>query len=192
MKRSLGRFGVLACAIALLLVAGCSPAGSGTWAVDDSSASSTAGVATDVVEATAPPNAGVATEQVTPPAPTSGKTTPGTLVISGLCTKPGTFTLASLKALGTSTASVAYPGKGTVQVSGVKFMTILTKVDVSESSMYALFKTADGSEVQVPLSDTVASPDAMLEIDSAGRINTVFPNTDKANWIKNIASIEFK
>ena len=182
---------MLACAIALLAVAGCSPPRTDTWAVDDSAATATGAV--EPTGAVAPGEAGGPIAPSDPaPAPAPVKPVPGTLVISGLCTKPGSFTLASLKALGLSTASVAYPGKGTVQVSGVKFMTILTQVDVSESSMYALFKTADGSEVQVPLSDTVASPDAMLEIDSAGRINTVFPNTDKANWVKNIASIEFK
>jgi hypothetical protein len=183
---------VLACAIGLLLLAGCSPAGSDQWAVADSPGGAIAGDATGAVDATVSPGGAAVPEQPATSAPAPAKAAPGTLVVSGMCSKPGAFTLASLKAMGVSKASVAYPGKGTVQVSGVKFMTILTVVDVSESSMYALFKTVDGSEVQVPLSDTVASPDAMLEIDSAGRINTVFPNTDKANWIKNIASVEFR
>lgn len=183
---------VPAALVGLLLLGGCTQRAETGWATLDS--------ATETVEATntaapieQPLQSTPSTGAVVDPAVAAKPAARGSVKLFGLCTKPATPTLAQLKGWGVSSATVQYPGKGSVKVSGVKFMTVLTNVDVSEDAMYAMFKSANGSEVLVPLSDTVASPDSMLEIDASGKVNCVFPGAESDTyWAKDIVSIEFK
>ena len=179
--------------VGLLLLGGCTQRSESGWATLDS--------ATETVEAT---NTAAPIEQPAPgsisttggvvnPASTTKPVARGSVKMFGLCTKPATLTVAQLKGWGVSSATVSYPAKGSVKVSGVKYMTVLTNVDVSEDAMYVLFTSANGSEVLVPLSDTVASPDSMLEIETSGKVNCVFPGAESDTyWAKDIVSMEFK
>ena len=166
--RSLILLAVVALAVIVLLAAACREA-------EDTTAETAAATETTAAtEATEPGFSGSGAE------------------VKGLVDNPTTLTVEALEAMSVVEITADNPKLGPTTYRGVLLSELFTTLGVQSASTAVTIAATDGYMVEIPLADIDASAEAMLAIVDDGTLTVVIPGMEAKNWVRNVATIEFK
>ena len=112
--------------------------------------------------------------------------------VKGLVDNPTTLTVEALEAMTVAEITADNPKLGPTVYRGVLLSELFATLGVQSAATAVTIAAGDGYMVEIPLADLEASTEAMLAIADDGTLTVVIPGMEAKNWVKNVATIEFK
>ncbi|NLE73965.1 MAG: molybdopterin-dependent oxidoreductase [Actinobacteria bacterium] len=171
-------------AVLAVMLGACGTDTTTTSTTTDAAAATT----TDAVDATTTE----AEDAADTPDATASEPVSGTIVVKGMVDNPITLTADVLQAMNPVTITATHPKMGDQEYTGVRLSDLLTTLEVQSTATTLLLGATDGFMAEISLADIEATPDAMIAIDSDGRLNGVMPGMSGKAWVKDIVSMDLK
>jgi hypothetical protein len=112
--------------------------------------------------------------------------------VTGLVDNPATLTVEALETMTVVEITADHPKLGPTVYRGVLLSELFTTIGVQSGATAVAIAAVDGYMVEIPLADIDASVAAMLAIVDDGTLTVVIPGMEAKNWVKDVATIEFK
>lgn len=111
---------------------------------------------------------------------------------TGLVDNPTTLTVEALEEMTVREITADNPKLGPTTYRGVLLSELFPTLGVQSAATTVTFAAADGYMVEIALADIETSTDALLAIMDDGTLTVVIPGMEAKNWVKDVATMEFK